>query len=145
MESRISLRIERYSSSTNHGEFQQISRGWRHGFGPRPRSPQGVLEDGKSAESNYRQRWRGPWSSTEGCIHPPTKLQRPLQLLYPLEISSEPPTTEVISSEITTTEVIGPECESTEQQTASFEPREQEEEPPNSSRPQREAAIQKTR
>ena len=64
---------------------------------------------------------------------PPTMLQRPLQLLCPLEISSNFPTTNV----------TGPEGESTEQQTASSEAPEQEEEPPwpASPRPQREAAI----
>ena len=63
---------------------------------------------------------------------PPTTLQRPLQLLYPLEISSNFPTTNV----------TGSEGGSTGQRTASSEAPEQEEEPPASPRPQREAAIQ---
>ena len=61
----------------------------------------------------------------------PTTLQRPLQLLFPLEVSSDSPTTNVME----------PESESTKQQTASAEAPEQEEAPPGTSRPQRGAAI----
>ena len=60
---------------------------------------------------------------------PPTTLRRLLQLLHPLEISS--------NSSITA--VTGPEGESTEQQMASETP--EQEEPPASSRPQREASV----
>ena len=85
--------------------------------------PQGVLEDGESAESNYRQGWRGPWSSTEGCIQ---------------QWSANQTATTPTVSEVPTTEPTEPECESAEQQAASFKARDQ---PPNSSRPRREAAV----
>ena len=60
---------------------------------------------------------------------PPTTLQRPLQLLYPLEIGTKPPITEE----------TGPESESTEQQAPKA--CEQQEESPAISRPRREAAT----
>ena len=60
---------------------------------------------------------------------PPTTLQRPLQLLYPLEISSESPATNVTVPE------------SSEPQTGSSNPQELEQEPSVSPRPRREAAI----
>ena len=60
---------------------------------------------------------------------PPTILQRPLQLLYPLEIGTKPPITEE----------TGLEGESTEQQTPKA--CEQQEESPATSRPRREAAT----
>ena len=61
---------------------------------------------------------------------PPTTLQRLLQLLYPLEISSESPTTNVTIHE------------SSEPQTTSSKARELEQEPSVSPRSRREAAIQ---
>ena len=60
---------------------------------------------------------------------PPTTLQRPLQLLYPLEISSESPATNVTVPE------------SSEPQTTSCKAQEVEQEPSVSPRPRREAAI----
>ena len=61
---------------------------------------------------------------------PPTTLQRPLQLLYPLEIVTKQPTTEE----------TGPESESTEQQAPKING-EQQEKSPATSRPRREAAT----
>lgn len=60
---------------------------------------------------------------------PPTTLQRPLQLLYPLEISSESPATNVTVPE------------SSESQTTPSKARELEREPPVSPRPRREAVV----